>query len=312
MRTAIPTDIELARCGLVTHRNYSRLGYTRLIRGVYGRPPEGNAPRSDDLDRWERQRADFLARTHATMAAYADKGAVLFGATALQVLGVALPETLEDWDRCHIMVPPGCPRPTRTGVVFHLSPQPLTVWRKVDGLPVLHPVDHWIQLRGATADELVEVGDGLMRRRNPLLTPAGLTARLEACAGRPGSKKVRSVLKLLAPGTDSLYETRTRLALVHAGLPQPAVNHKVFSHEAGFHYPVDMAYIPEKIGVEYDGKDHVNDREQMEWDANRRRHLQDEGWFIITVTASHLRNPLWTRSAEAALILRRAALTPDS
>jgi very-short-patch-repair endonuclease len=67
-----------------------------------------------------------------------------------------------------------------------------------------------------------------------------------------------------------------------------------------------MAYPRQKIGVEYDGAVHVGDRRQMEIDAARRRDLQDEGWMIITVTASQLRDPRrLAQSVEAALVVRR-------
>ncbi|MCL2317280.1 MAG: hypothetical protein FWC46_09390, partial [Actinomycetia bacterium] len=111
--------------------------------------------------------------------AYRDRDVVAYGPTALQVLGVALPTALEDWGACHVVVPTGTYRPARAGVVTHevvMHPRP---WRVIDGVPVLHPVDHWLQLRRATEDELIEVGDGFLRRRDPLLSLAALTARVD-------------------------------------------------------------------------------------------------------------------------------------
>ena len=156
----------------------------------------------------ERRRTAFIARTRAVMAAYAGKGAFLFGKTALQVMGVAI---------------------------------------------------------------------GFLRRRQPLLSLDTMNAALASYARRQGVARVAEAMKWVRAGTDSLYETITRLVLVHAGLPEPTVNLEVHCPSSGMTYHLDMGYDKEKVGVEYDGAVHVGDRTQMEIDANRRRILQDEG-----------------------------------
>jgi len=297
------TDIHLARNGQVTSRNFTRLGYERLIRGVYGRPPASTG------DQWEQQRTQFLTKVQAVMAAYHDTGVVTFGVTALQVMGVALPQRLQDWDSCHILVPRDGPRPQRQDVTTHRSIHPPTVWKSWSGVPVSHPVDHWLQLRGASIDDLVEVGDGFLRRKNPLLSVDDMRARLEQAAGWAGVKKATSAMRLVRPGTDSLYETRTRLMLVHAGLPEPSVNLEVWCADVGRLFHVDLGYEKEKVAVEYDGAVHVGDRTQMSIDAERRRILQDHGWLIITVTAEQFRTPQSIiHSVESALVLRGTGL----
>jgi very-short-patch-repair endonuclease len=54
-------------------------------------------------------------------------------------------------------------------------------------------------------------------------------------------------------------------------------------------YWLDLAYPDLRLAIEYDGRGHVGDHQQMEWDATRRRHLEDRGWRIITVTAADAR-----------------------
>lgn len=297
-------EIQRASAGEVTSRTYARLGYQRLIRGVYGR-----APVVDGLNARCRRRAEFIARVQAVMACYQGKGAVLFGPTALQVLDVALPDHLEDWDGCHILLPPGAGQVARAGVIGHRGRFPVKVWGRRCGLPLLHPVEHWMQLRGASDDDLIEVGDGLVRRRRPLLSLNEVAATVSRLAGRPGVGRVRHALRWVRAGTDSPCETRTRLVLVHAGLPVPAVNLEVRCAGSGVPFHLDMAYDAERVGVEYDGADHVGDREQMEFDARRRRLLQDDGWLLITVTANqHRASAQVVASVEQALVLRRAAL----
>jgi len=292
----------IERAGRVTWRNHDQLGLERITRGVYGRPLA-----CEGMSAWQARRARFLRHVRAVLAAYDDRDVVPYGVTALQILGVALPERLQDWDRVHIQVPAGTTRPARQGVVTHCTERAWQVWGSRDGIFLLHPVDHWLQLRG-TDDELIEVADGLVRRQHPLLTMAEFRARLGELAGVPGVKRARRLMAWVRPGTDSLYETRTRLILVHGGLPCPAVNPEVHSG-SGFTYFIDMAYEEEQVGVEYDGADHVGSRDQMEDDALRRRNLQGDGWYLITVTAKQHREPAaLVRSVEAALILRRATL----
>jgi len=160
-------------------------------------------------------------------------------------------------------------------------------------------------MTGLTDDQLVEIGDGLLRRHHPLLTLDDINRRLDELTGSPGIKAVRRAMKLVLPGTDSIYETKTRLVLVRAGLPTPAVNLPVWCESVGFTYHVDLGYASAKVAVEYDGRVHVGNHQQMEIDADRRRNLQDAGWLVISVTASQLRQPAAIiRSVETALVLR--------
>jgi len=259
-----------------------------------------------DLDQWETRQQAFLRRAEGIIASYQDR-VILCGVTALQVLGVQLPSQIADWKTYHLAVRHKTIWPERRDVKPHCSQAP-AIWRTIAGLPLLHPVDCWLQLTGASDNDLIEVGDGLIRRRDPILELDALNRRLIALKGRRNVKRVRDLTQWLEPGTDSIYETRTRLALLRAGLPCPTVNCEVFCPRANRLYHLDMGYREEKVGIEYDGTVHVGDRRQMEIDAIRRRHLQDEGWMIITVTASQLEQAgEFLRSVESALVMRRAA-----
>jgi len=152
---------------------------------------------------------------------------------------------------------------------------------------------------------MVEIGDGFLRRQQPLLSVEDMEARISALRGATGIKLARKAMRYIRPRTDSMFETRTRMVLVQAGLPTPVVNLPVWCPAVGVTYHVDMGYEHAKLAVEYDGAVHVQDRLQMEIDADRRRNLQDAGWMIITVTAALLREPSSIiRSVENALILR--------
>jgi len=295
-----PVPIQFAAPGSVNSHSFTRAGFQRLIRGVYARTPDVT-----DLEFYYRRLVEFTWRCLAVMAVYKDKGAVLYGVTALQILGVALPEELQDWDNCHILLPGQAARPRRKGVIAHHSEHPVQVWREVSGLPVPHPVELWLQLGNATVDQMVEVGDGFLRRQDPLLTRDEMGEKLQSCAGWRGAKLARKAFDLVMEGTDSLPETSTRLALVHAGLPTPLVNPPVRCTPGSKPYHLDMAYDKPKIGVEYDGGYHFETPAQIQDDVLRRRLLQDHGWIIIQVTAPDLGLPeRFVRSVETALIMR--------
>ncbi|MCL2463985.1 MAG: hypothetical protein FWF28_02795 [Micrococcales bacterium] len=293
--------IHLARDGNVTCHNFRSHGYQRLSRGVYGHQPD-----VDGLDKYEARRVRFLRRVRALTALSAGSTFALYGATALQVMGVALPSSAEDWDNCHIVVPRGAYRPQRPGLIVHEAKSGLEVIRRVAGLPILNPVDHWVQLRGASLDELTEVGDGLVRRQRPLMTIDAINQRLKDLSGTPGIGPVRRAARWVVPGTDSLYETRVRTIMRHAGLPTPAVDVPVYIRATGITNHLDLGYEEEQVGVEFDGLVHVGSRRQMEIDAARHRDLQDEGWYVVKVTSGQLGNPAqFLGPIERALIMRQ-------
>jgi len=282
----------------VNRHNYLQLGYDRVFRGVY-RPA---APTSDNA--WQQRHNEWLIRVRAALDLYGAMQPVLYGVTALRALGVALPHRLAGWDVVHISI--DCePRPKRSGVVAHLGLRGRTPWRVIDGLPVLNPVDHWLQIDDATDDEMIQIGDGFLRRRNPLLSLDQMQERLDQLTGYFGMKQARRVMRFVLPNTDSIYESKTRLVLVRAGLPTPAVNYFVWCPAVGTGYHLDMGYADAKVGVEFDGRDHVKDEQHMDFDIDRRRDIQNTGWIIISVTATGLRSPAdFIRSVENALIMR--------
>ena len=296
--------IHLARDGQVNYLNYARLGYVRLAHGIYVQRSSENG-----VDEWELRRREYRLRVRAIMAAYRHKNYTLYGSTALQVLGVPLPSSIEDWENCHILVSPGDYEPKRKGVVGHRTKYYPLTRHDHDGFPFLHLVEHWIQLRGASQDQMIEVGDGLVQRRNPLLKVEKMRSHLEQIPGHMGVDRARKALEWVRPGTESPYETRTRLVLIRRNLPEPTVNLAVNCARSGRVFHLDMGYEREKLGVEYDGAVHVGDTRQMYIDANRRRILQDEGWLIITVTSRMLMDPdSIVDSVQSALLGRGATI----
>lgn len=100
------------------------------------------------------------------------------------------------------------------------------------GIPVTSIERTWADLAAllprGTVDELVVAGDGIVKhpwspwgRQAPLTTVERLRAALQRAGRYKGVRTARDALDLIRLGSDAATETKMRLALVHAGLPEP-------------------------------------------------------------------------------------------
>jgi len=254
--------------GLTWHTlNHSPL-FLKVVRGLYTPRPT----RPED---------EYAARVRAAVAA-AGPHARAGGLTGLALMGVPVPRRLAGPD-LEIVVPQATTkRPAGQGLRLRRHGQAEPPWRICHGVPVAAPPVCWLQAADtATVEELIMLGDGLTRRHRPVTTVSDLAAYLNDHPHTPGIAKARAALFHVCPGTDSLRETATRLLLTCAGLPQPTVNLKVLTSD-GPKY-LDLAYEEGLIALEYDGRQHGL-AEALDYDARRRRALEDLGWRIITIT----------------------------
>jgi hypothetical protein len=106
-----------------------------------------------------------------------------------------------------------------------------------------------------------------------------------------GVRRLAQVLALAAPGAESPMETRLRLALIRAGLPMPTLQHHVWDRGGALVAKLDLAYVNQRLGVEYDGECHL-DPEVVRKDLRRQNALRALGWTLLRFTADDvLRNP---------------------
>lgn len=125
---------------------------------------------------------------------------------------------------------------------------------------------------------------------------------IEAHPGVRGLAELRCALTLVDGGSESPYETLTRLMLVRAGLPRPQTQVPVFDEYGSLVARLDMAWPEARVAVEYDGAQHWTDARQRRRDIERLAALDDLGWIVIRVSSDMLRTP-------AAVVARvRAAL----
>jgi hypothetical protein len=206
--------------------------------------------------------------------------------TAAALLGIALPWSLGDPRSVHVAVTTGQPR--RAGVVTHrvTAVERITV----ESLPVVAPIQAWLQLADLlTLDDLIVAGDCLVRAKRPLCSMADLHAVVAGITGVRGIRRARLALVDIRSGAASPPETSLRLVIVRAGLPEPVIGYTV--HFEGYWVGTpDLAFVREKVALEYQGAGH-REEAQYEEDIDRIERFREAGWTVIQVTKRQLRNP---------------------
>lgn len=128
-----------------------------------------------------------------------------------------------------------------------------------------------------------------------------LEAAIRHHGRRPGIRRLREAFELVRYGSLSPQESRLRLELVRAGLPEPSLNHHVRHHERRIAM-VDLAYPDRRLAIEYLGDHHRTDADAYREDIYRRERLTAAGWDVVFLTVADLAGP----TPRAPLIVRRA------
>jgi hypothetical protein len=181
---------------------------------------------------------------------------------------------------------------------------------EVDGIRVTDPIATFIDCAGMLGlVDMVVLGDALARKYG--IAPAALVRACEL------STDYYAKLALLAAsyvrrGVDSPMETRLRMLIVLAGLPEPVVNYKTYNGDGTWRRRFDLCYPGIKLIVEYDGLHHT---EPGQWDKDleRREEFDDEDFRVIVVTARGIyRTPEKTlRRVRRQLVLRGMPDVPE-
>lgn len=223
-------------------------------------------------------------------------GQYFSGTSAARIHGLYLPARLESSETVHVTAVSPARAPRTKGVASRQVEAGRTAVGTCGSLPVISPVDTWCELAGTLSiTELVEMGDGLVRRVRPLATMDELADAVSRSAGRRGSRKLRGAFSRVRPGTDSRQETRLRLFIVDAGLPEPLVNVPIRNARGTFLALGDLVYPEWKILIEYDGGHHFASEEQGHHDVDRLDLLMADGWRVIRVHREHMPNGAATR-----------------
>ncbi len=235
-------------------------GFTRVIEGVYVASNVRVTPRI-------RARAMLLVHP---------PDAVISHDTALRVLGAPI-----DLDPCeHVTVTRREDRRPRRAGRSHAMSLRLKDVGDLGGLPGTVPERTFIDMaRRLPLVELVVLGDWLVTAGHT--TPETLVA---FCAESPARYAARSLAaaRYVRRGSASPQESRTRMLLVLAGLPEPDLDEKWRDEDGTVFLQSDMVYLLSRaardrpvngpflgIAVDYDGLVHLDSRQQWEKDVER-------------------------------------------
>jgi hypothetical protein len=209
--------------------------------------------------------------------------------TAAELWGAAPPAD----GATHVTLPSANGRLVRQGVSSHYSKHPAQITRR-KGLSISTPEQTFLDLAavGNGLVDLVVVADGLIKLGRT--SPQQLAEAAEQWNGRR-CRIARRAAAMARSGVDSPQETRLRLLLVLAGLPEPKVNLIIRGPDGSWRRRYDMAYEEFRLIIEYDGRQHAEDAGQWLTDIFRREKVDQIRWRLVIVTAQGIyREPLRT------------------
>jgi hypothetical protein len=178
----------------------------------------------------------------------------------------------------HISVFEAADRRRRAEIRHHVVPRTTPVVRCRD-LRTSAPEQCFVELAALLPlVDLVVIGDYFVKKG--WLTVADLVAHANGPLGSAAAARAAAYVRA---DVDSPMETRLRMLIVLAGLPEPVVNHKVFYADGRLRYRFDLSYPDYKIVVEYDGRQHRADLDQWDRDTERGEWLDDDGWKHVPV-----------------------------
>ncbi|WP_159802668.1 endonuclease domain-containing protein [Arthrobacter zhaoguopingii] len=221
--------------------------------------------------------------------------------TAAALWGLFLPPWLDPAAPIHLSRPMELTAPRRRGVRGHRVPLTPRDVVPVNGAFVTAPAWTWTDLAGMLRlADLVAAGDCLLRRDDAPARPGtiGVPDPLSSLGeiadvvgrrrGSRGIRRAREALELLRPGVDSAPETRLRLLILEAGLPEPEVNQWILDPYGRRLSRPDLQYRRQRIALEYEGEHHLLSAVQWNRDIERDDRLRELGWVVLRFSKHHL------------------------
>lgn len=255
------TAAEASRAG-VTRRQLRGSAYRRLGAGLY---------------RWVGLKENPLLILSAVARRLPD-GAAFSGRTALWLHG--LDEVLRDPIEVTIPEPIGSSRLAGASVRRSaLGGEEILLRRDLPTTSALRTV---ADIGGQDSlTEGVVAADLFLHAR--LVTMAELLAHVAEHAKARGIARLRSVVDLAEPKTESAMETRLRMLLVLGGLPRPEVQVPVHDDQGNVLGRPDLLYRLQHLAIEYDGGNH---RDRLVDDNRRQNGLVGADFSLLRFTAS--------------------------
>ncbi len=199
--------------------------------------------------------------------------------TAAKMWGAWVPDDAE----IHVSVRRRQDRRKRDGIRCHLAhlSAEVVIHR---GKRVSSPAQTFLDMAKALGlVDLVILGDSLVHRE--LISPVELRRAADHWRGHKAIH-ARRAASLVRSGVESPMETRLRLLMVLAGLPEPVIAHEVVRADAPRRIRFDLSYPGLRLAIEYDGRQHADNREQWLHDIDRREGIDELRWRLIIVTSA--------------------------
>jgi hypothetical protein len=221
---------------------------------------------------------DATTRIRAALALHPD-GAVASHFSAARLLELPVPEHLFE----HVTVFRAEDRRWRPELRSHVTQRLRRSPIVVRGVPTTDPLTTFIQLAGTLGlVDLVVLGDAVVKCYK--VTPARLVKTCRESDEYYAGRALKAAL-LVRRGVDSPMESRLRMLIVLAGLPEPKVDVRLLNHDGSWRRRFDLCYPEIRMIVEYDGRQHAEDAAQWNSDLERREELDDEEYRVLIVTA---------------------------
>jgi hypothetical protein len=228
----------------------------------------------------ERARAFATAAPHEFAFAHS---------TAARLLGIPLPYALEDDPHIHIVTRTDANRIRRGEVQGHRGLETRATV-EVAGLPVVGPADTWADLgeyvgpgRPVGLDDLIVAGDvaaNLMGAVDPL------RRAIESRVRPRGKVTLTFALPRIRLGAWSPMETRCRLMVTRAGLPEPRHNIPVIDRTGEWLGYGDLVWEEQRVVGEYLGVEFHSRSRDREHDDLRRDRVERGDWVVVEIVST--------------------------
>ena len=207
--------------------------------------------------------------------------AALSHATAAALLDLPLPRGLTGRDPVVASVPTSTVVPRIAGMRVVEGLDPGSAWT-LGRARVVDPASTWCDLAPhLSATDALVLGDAVVTR---LGGTRQVAAVLERRRGRRGVVRLRRLLALTRHPVRSAMETRWRLLVIGAGIPEPLYNAVVLDAAGGWLGTPDGQWPRVKVATEYEGLQHFSDPRQWREDIRRKELMEDEGWRVLRIT----------------------------
>lgn len=225
--------------------------------------------------------------------------------TAARLHGLPMSPAMEDDERLHVMRDARDGAVRRVGIIGHRG-----LWARevveVSGAETIGLADTWVDMGELVRvgspvglDDLIVMGDAIANR---LGSVEPLRAALSARQRPRGKLTLLEALEEIRVGAESPGETRTRLVLVRAGLPEPELNRAVITEDGTWLGRPDLRWSGQRVILEYQGREFHDSDEQRAADGVRFAGFEDDGWTVVPVWNDDV-NSVATRIA----LVRRVA-----